>query len=275
MTDKLPDTPRWRPARALKLSAVLHAATAAAVVATPEGWAMGLSVLAANHLALAGAGLAPRSTALGPNLTRLPDAARARGEVALTFDDGPDPTLTPQVLDALDRHGARATFFCVGERARACPSLVREMVDRGHRVENHTQRHPTAFGWYGLAQLRREIAEAQDTLGAITGTPPRFFRAPFGMRNPLLDPALAAAGLRLVSWTRRGYDTVDARTERVLERLTRGLAGGDILVLHDGVATGRRATAPATLAVLPRLLDGLASRGLRPVTLHEACVVGA
>jgi peptidoglycan/xylan/chitin deacetylase (PgdA/CDA1 family) len=265
----------WRPAAALKASAVLHVGSLAALAAAPEAWGAVLGAIAANHAVLFGAGLAPRSRLLGPNLTRLPEASSRRGEIAITFDDGPDPEVTPRVLDELDRAGARATFFCVGTRAHAYAGLVHEIVRRGHAVENHSQRHSTAFGWYGPGRLRREIAAAQDTLTALAGRSPAFFRAPFGVRNPFVDPVLARLGLAYVSWTRRGYDTVDGDAGRVLDRLARELGAGDVLVLHDGVATGAPRARPTVLEVLPRLLELAASRQLRPVTLATACRDGA
>jgi peptidoglycan/xylan/chitin deacetylase (PgdA/CDA1 family) len=261
----------WRPAAALKASAVLHAGGVAALAAAPEAWGAVLGAIAANHAALFGASFAARSRLLGPNLTRLPAAAANRGEIAITFDDGPDPEITPRVLDALDRAGARASFFCVGSRAQAHPRIVREIVRRGHAVENHSHAHSTAFGWYGPARLAREIGAAQDALAALAGRAPAFFRAPFGVRNPFVDPVLARLGLAYVSWTRRGYDAVDGEAARVLDRLASGLAAGDVLVLHDGVATGARRARPAVLDVLPRLLALAASRRLAPVTLAAAC----
>jgi peptidoglycan-N-acetylglucosamine deacetylase len=261
----------WRAPAAIKASAVLHAGGIAALAAAPEAWAAVLVAVAANHVALFGASFAPRSALLGPNLTRLPEAAAGRGEIAITFDDGPDPEITPRVLDVLDRGGARATFFCVGARAQAHPRIVHEIVRRGHAVENHTQHHSTAFGWYGPDRLRREIAAAQGTLAALAGRTPAFFRAPFGVRNPFVDPVLARLGLAYVSWTRRGYDTVDDDAARVLRRLAGRLDAGDVLVLHDGVAAGAGRARPAVLEALPRLLELAAARGLKPVTLGTAC----
>ena len=249
----------------------MHAAGLAALAVMPASWPWVAGTLVANHALLAGAGLLPRSRMLGANLTRLPDAAARRGEIALTFDDGPDPATTPRVLDLLDAHGARATFFCVGREAARHAALVREVVARGHAIENHTERHSTTFGWYGPRRLREDIGAAQHTLSELTGQAPRFFRAPFGMRSPLLDPALATLGLRLVSWTRRGFDTAAAPPDRVIARLAHGLAGGDILVLHDGQATGRRRTPPTVLAVLPELLARVRDAGLASVTLRHAC----
>jgi len=262
----------WRPAAAIKASVVLHAGGLAVLAAAPEAWTAVLAAVAANHVALFGASLAPRSGLLGPNLTRLPEAAVVRREIAITFDDGPDPEITPRVLDCLDRAGGRGTFFCVGRSAAAHPDLVREIVRRGHAVENHSQEHSTAFGWYGPDRLRREIGAAQTTLARLAGRAPAFFRAPFGIRNPFVDPVLARLGLRYVSWTRRGYDTVDDDAARVLGRLAGRLDAGDVLVLHDGMATGRASRGqPAVLDVLPRLLELAGARGLKPVTLGAAC----
>lgn len=262
---------RWRPTTSVRISAALHATGIAAVAAFPEVWAVVAAALLGNHLALAGATLCPRSALLGANLVRLPSAAIARREVALTFDDGPDAVTTPRVLDLLDRYGAKASFFCIGERAAAHRDLVRELVRRGHSVENHSHRHSTSFGWYGVGRFRRELGAAQRVLTDIAGKPPEFFRAPFGVRSPLLDPALAQLGLRYVSWTHRGYDTVDGDATRVLHRLSAQLAAGDILMLHDGVVSGRATCAATVLSVLPRLLDRISAAGLSCVALPVAC----
>ena len=205
---------------------------------------------------------------LGANIVRLPAAAAARREVCLTFDDGPDPVLTPHVLELLERHGARASFFCIGEKAAAYPHLVEEIARRGHSVENHSLRHSPAFAFYGPLRLRREISTAQLAISQITGRRPEFFRAPAGFRSMLLDPVLARCGLRYVSWTRRGLDGVDGDPDRVLSRLADGLSAGDILLLHDGARA--RTGNPALLTVLPRLLNELSARGLASVSLPEA-----
>ncbi len=263
--------PRWQLAMSLRVSAALHVGGALAVGLQPEVWPLVAGALVANHCTLFGASFLPKSRLLGPNIVRLPEAAIRRGEVALTFDDGPDPEVTPRVLDLLDAYGARASFFCIGERAAAFPDLVRDISRRGHSVENHSHRHSTRFGWYGLGRLRRELQAAQSTLGEISGRAPAFFRAPFGVRSPLLDPALAECGLRYVSWTRRGYDTVDGSAPSVLRRLTRNLAAGDVLLLHDGGPIGERRGAPSVLAVLPALLHRFGASGLKPVSLPAAC----
>ena len=127
----------WYPTPFLKASFALHGVAAAGLLAAPGLWPWALAAVVANHAILTTAGLLPRSTLLGANLTRLPAAAIARREVAITIDDGPDPEVTPQVLDLLDAAGAKASFFCIGWRARENPALCREIVARGHRIENH------------------------------------------------------------------------------------------------------------------------------------------
>ncbi|HZV53902.1 MAG TPA: polysaccharide deacetylase family protein [Rhodocyclaceae bacterium] len=260
----------WQPAAAIKASVALHAGAAAAIAIEPALWPQALAAVAANHGVLTAAGLWPRSTLLGPNITRLPAAAAARKEIALTIDDGPDPEVTPRVLDLLDAAGARATFFCIGEQVTRHAALVREMVARGHQIENHSQHHPTMFAALGPRRMRREIAAAQESIAAATGRAPCFFRAVAGLRNPLLEPILAGLDLQLISWTRRPFDTRCGDPVRVFERLVRGLAAGDILLLHDGHAARTPAGQPVILEVLPRLLAALRDVGLQSVTLATA-----
>jgi peptidoglycan/xylan/chitin deacetylase (PgdA/CDA1 family) len=266
-----PQARAWRPAPAIALTLLLHVVGVVVLVFQASLWPWVLGGLAANHLLLSAAVLWPRGRVLGPNRVRLPRAAAARNEVSLNFDDGPDPGVTPRVLDLLDRHRARASFFCIGEKAAAFPELVREIARRGHSVENHSHRHPNAFAFYGPWRLRREVDGAQSAIAGVTGRMPFFFRAPAGFRSPMLDPVMASRGLQYVSWTRRGFDTVDGDAGRVLRRLTRGLAPGDILLMHDGGSARARDGEPVVLAVLPALLERLAAGGLRPVTLPEGC----
>ena len=251
----------------------VHALAAGAALALPGELPWALGGVALNHLALMAAGLWPRSALLGPNITRLDAAAAGRGEVALTLDDGPDPEVTPAVLDLLASYGeqgAKVTFFCIAERAAAHPALVRRIVAAGHSVQNHSHAHPHHFALLGPASMAREIGDAQSLLSDITGVLPHCFRAPAGLRNPLLDPVLHRIGLHLVSWTRRGFDTREADPQRVLARLSRGLAGGDILLLHDGRACRTARGTPVLLDVLPALLAACKAGGLRPVTLAQA-----
>ena len=248
----------------------MHAGAAAAILSRPPVWPWALGAVAANHLVLAAAGLWPRSRWLGPNWTRLPAQAGAGPRIAITIDDGPDPDVTPRVLARLAEYRALATFFCVGVRVERHADLAREIVNRGHCIENHSHRHRHNFSVLGPCGMRTEISRAQDAIERATGARPEFFRAPAGLRNPFLDPVLARLQLRLASWTRRGFDTVTGNADAVYGRLAHRLQDGDILLLHDGNAARGRGGEPVIMEVLPRLLDTLARNGLQAVTLRSA-----
>lgn len=260
----------WRPSALTAASMLSHAVAPVTVLLVPEAWPFVVGAIAGNYVLLGCAGMQPRCSLLGPNLTRLPESAAARREIAVTIDDGPDPMVTPQVLDILDRHGAKATFFCVGDEALRYPELCREIFRRGHAVENHTQSHSHYFAAFGPRRIAADVDHAQQTLSALTGEVPRFFRPTAGIRNVFLDPVLTRRGLQLASWTRRGFDTRERRVDVVLCRLARDLAAGDILMLHDGNAARTAAGVPVILEVLPRLLDAIRDAGLHAVTLRCA-----
>jgi peptidoglycan-N-acetylglucosamine deacetylase len=258
----------WRPPPFLVASAALHGVAMATLLASPRSWRLIVAGLVGNHAVLSTAGLFPRCGWLGPNITRVPNTQDRQGIVALTFDDGPDPDTTPAVLDLLDQAGARATFFCVGRRAEARPDIVAALRERGHGVENHTHTHPNGFAFRGPAGLRKEIHQAQAAIERSGGGRPRFFRAPAGIQNPWLSLVLAGAGLSLVSWTRRGFDTVTRDGARVAARLKRGLREGDILLLHDATSARDTRGRPVVLDALPRVLDEMVRKQLRSEPLH-------
>ncbi len=260
----------WKPTLTIRLFILLLTGCIIITLWRPESWPWTISIAFISHTMLAMVGLLPRSTLLGPNITRLPTDAAQRGEMAITIDDGPDPEVTPSVLDILDRYQVKATFFCIGKRAAQHPELCREIVRRGHDIENHSHTHSRLFSLFTPGAIHRDILASQQTLTGITGRAPRFFRPTAGLRNPELEPVLAHCGLQLCSWSRRGYDTRVGDADVVLARLTRDLKGGDILLLHDGSAARTAQNHPVILDVLPRLLDNLAQRGLRPVTLNDA-----
>ncbi len=249
------------------LVGAVHAGALAAVLVWPSMWLWAIAAVVLSHGGITALTLTPRTQWLGPNLVRLPETRARRGEVALTLDDGPDPQLTPAVLDLLDRYGAKASFFCIGQRVAQHPELAREIVRRGHRVENHSAHHRHNFALLGPRGYRRELEAAQSIILSAVGRAPRFFRAPAGFRNPFLWPALRQTGLQLASWTRRGFDTRDADAQRVLRRLLRNLSAGDILLLHDGHAARDASGRPIVLDVLPALLEALQRQGLRAVAL--------
>ena len=261
----------WRPGLFLSSQLALHAAALLLACLHPGRWPWALATVVLSQTWLVAVSLWPRSQWLGANLVRLPPASARRGEVAITIDDGPDPEVTPQVLAILARYHAPATFFFIGERAAAHPALCRSVLAAGHRIENHGARHPLLVSFSGPAGWRREILGGQQLLQNITGQAPHFYRAVAGLRNPFLDPVLHGCGLRLASWTRRGFDTRETDPDTVLQRLCHPLAGGDILLLHDGHAARSADGSALIVQVLPALLDVLQARGLTPVTLAQAC----
>jgi peptidoglycan/xylan/chitin deacetylase (PgdA/CDA1 family) len=263
---------RWRPTVFLSFSIALHLLALLTVVIDFAPWPWALAAVAANHMVITLFGLLPRSSGLGANWTHLPQAATQRNEIALTIDDGPDPEVTPQVLELLQRHSVRATFFCIGSKAARHPELCREIVRHGHAIENHTQHHRHNFSLLGPAGYAREIAAAQESLSRITGITPQFFRAPAGLRNPFLEPVLARLGLQLTSWTVRGFDTCTRDAARVRARLSRGVKPGAILLLHDGNAARTVTGDPVILQVLPDLITSAQAAGLRFVTLRDAAL---
>jgi peptidoglycan-N-acetylglucosamine deacetylase len=258
----------WRPPLLAIASLLWHLLVLGVLAANLRLWPGALLAILANHVVLCIPGVYPHSQVFGPSWRRLPSLGRG-DEVALTFDDGPDPEVTPRVLEQLAAAGSRASFFLIGERAAAHPDLVGLIVAAGHRVENHTQHHRYTFAFNVYPYLKREIETAQRVLGEIAGRSPAWFRAPAGIHNLFLSAVLSRLGLFFVSWTRRGYDTVEQDAAKVLDRLKGGLAPGDILLLHDGNSARTPEDRPVVLEVLPPLLAELARRRLRAVPLPE------
>ncbi len=230
-----------------------------------SGWAFG--AMFAVHMLTLWATLMPRCRWWGAVQTRLDEPARG---VWLTIDDGPDGDATRAAMDLLERRGARATFFLIGERAERNPELVREISRRGHGVGNHTQTHPARSFWrLGPQRLKREIEGASEALATVLGgAPPRLFRSPAGMRNPFVHPLLDRLGLRLVAWSARGYDGRDDDGERIVRRIGRRLEPGAIVLLHEG--RRGRAGGSLLLELLPRVLAEIEARGLEVAPIGEA-----
>lgn len=260
----------WKYTLLIRASIANHLVALCIMIIAPAQWAWAVIAVVINHLILSAIGLWPRSIWLGQNWSRLPAAATARNEIALTIDDGPDPIVTPQVLDLLDKYAVKATFFCIGEKVARHPDICREIVRRGHTIENHSQRHPLYFSLLGPNGFRREILAAQDTLSAITGQTPVFFRAPAGLRNPFLAPVLIQLGLTLASWSVRGFDTQVTDSKKISDKLLHNLRAGAILLLHDGNAARSPDGIPVILEVLPNVLAYAKAKQLHLVTLRHA-----
>jgi peptidoglycan/xylan/chitin deacetylase (PgdA/CDA1 family) len=204
--------------------------------------------------------VAPSSELFGPTLRH---TASSR-EIALTFDDGPNPAVTPRLLELFDRHSVRATFFLIGKFARACPELVKEISVRGHLIGNHSDTHANLF-FRSRAGIRDELARCQDAIAAATrAEPPRWMRPPYGYRSPLLRVEIQRAGMQgVVMWSKICWDWKPQPPERLIERLSRvarpDQPHGDIVVMHDGdhraLGGDRHHVAAALEHWLPRWRD--------------------
>jgi len=212
--------------------------------------------LAVSALFICGT-LRPASRLFGPHERELGAAQAARGEVWITFDDGPDPVTTPLLLECLARHEVRAGFFLIGDKARRHPELVRAIAAAGHVIGNHSQSHPAGRFWSLLpGAMWRQIAGCQQTLTELTGRAPHLFRPPAGHHNPFVAAPLQTLGLKMVLWNCRGFDAVQRDPRCVLRLLEASLKPGAIVLLHDGRVH--------SVQLLEALLMALARRSLRP-----------
>ncbi|HLV68087.1 MAG TPA: polysaccharide deacetylase family protein [Polyangiaceae bacterium] len=191
---------------------------------------------------------------------------QGRGQVALTFDDGPHPETTRAVLEALSGTAHRATFFVLGDKARRHPDVVREIHEAGHSLGVHGDFHDRLHSFRHPTRVRRELEAARASVERATGVRPRIFRPPLGHTTPLTVFGARRAGMTIVGWSARAYDGLrGSRPEDVLARLRPGLTDGAIVLLHD--AAERDDFTPASIPVLPTLLHWLDERGLTSVGL--------
>ena len=186
--------------------------------------------------------------------------------VVLTFDDGPDPVHTRAVLDALDVHDAKATFFVIGRKAEEHRDVVEELLRRGHEVGVHGYEHDRLFALRGSKRVRADLERAIRTLENITGKTPLLFRPPIGHTNPAIARIADQLDLTVVGWSVRARDGL-ARTkpDDVLARISRGLEDGAIVLLHDAPEHGTRK--PAGVTALPAILERIAAKNLRVTAL--------
>ena len=255
--------------KAFAVKGVAIALAGAALWGLPAGWAaaaaIGVAVLAIGFLTYAIAH--PRSRFFVPVVSRL-----ATGEpvVALTFDDGPDPVVTPRILDVLAAHGARATFFVLGERAARHPDVIRRIARDGHTVATHTQHHRLGFHFGSAAYVHREIEDAIDVVAGILARRPALFRPPQGLRTPCFASGWRRTrGLTCVTWSVRGLDSLPTTAAKIVARIVPRLAPGAIVTLHDGTGLGGGTDRQPTVDALAAILAACVARGLRCVALRD------
>jgi peptidoglycan-N-acetylglucosamine deacetylase len=206
-------------------------------------------------------------SALGATILSLhyfvPSHARGRrtDAIALTFDDGPVPGKTEKILALLHARGIPATFFCIGHRVAANPQLAATLHAEGHLLGNHSYWHGKTFDMQTAGAIAAELQQTDDILATVTGRRPRFFRPPYGVTNPMVARAVRRRGYTVVGWSVRSFDTVIRDRAKLLQRITRSLKGGDIVLFHD--------YSDSALDVLPAFLDHVAKLGLKVVRVDE------
>ena len=212
-------------------------------------------VLFLSHMLVLYPTLSANSQWLGPVVTRFRTTGK---EVWLTIDDGPtDDTLA--ILDLLAGAGARATFFVKGDLAERRPDLLQAITAAGSTVANHSHTHPSGSFWrLGPARIAREIDLCNAAIASALASSARRFRAPVGMKNPFVHPALAARGMRLIGWSARGYDGILLDPDAVAARVLRDATPGSILLLHQGRSHQRT---PVSALAIGAVVRELKARG--------------
>jgi len=203
------------------------------------------------------------SPLFGTVIGRLPTRER---QVALTFDDGPNPSATPAILDVLARYGARATFFLLGQHVRRWPEIARRVREEGHAIGNHGYAH-RKLHLRGPSYVRQDVTRGREEIERATGARPAFFRAPHGFRSPWVTPIARSLGECTVGWTAGVWDTDRPGAAEIARRTVAACAPGAILLLHDGDGYDPMGDRMQTAEALPAIIEGARDRGYICVTL--------
>ncbi len=213
-------------------------------------------------MVVVGLGVAiPQMKFFGPYICR---GSSSRKQVALTFDDGPDPRSTPRLLELLREANIRAAFFCIGKKVEAHPELAAQIVREGHLLENHTYSHSNYTNFFPSAALRAELERTQAAVKQATGTTPVYFRPPVGLSNPKIFRVAHQLKMQVIGWTIRSLDTVTPDPQKIIARIKSSLQPGAIILLHDG-----NIPAEKVVATVKPLMDTLRGVGYEIVRLDE------
>jgi peptidoglycan-N-acetylglucosamine deacetylase len=210
----------------------------------------------------------PGSQILGPTLVR---GSAEGGRVALTFDDGPAPPFTEQILDVLRDYEVPATFFVCGKNVEQFPDVVRRLHAEKHTIGNHTYSHPFLY-FKSRVRMAEEIDRTQLAIERVTGVRPKLFRPPYGARWFGLFDVLADRGLEAVQWSDASFDWRKKNRATDVARLTlRALRAGSVILMHDGREPRSRdgLDASKTVEALPAIIEGARRAGLRFVPIEE------
>ncbi|HEY0742507.1 MAG TPA: polysaccharide deacetylase family protein [Chryseosolibacter sp.] len=182
-------------------------------------------------------------------------------EVALTFDDGPVPGKTEQILGILERYNVRASFFCIGNRVKEFPQLTVRIHSEGHLIGNHSYWHGKLFDLQTPSAINKELTDTNEIISSTLGIRPRFFRPPYGVTNPMVASAIQQGEFKTIGWSVRSLDTVIKDSEKLFAKVTSALKGGDIVLFHD--------FSDATIKILPAFIEHIQKSGLRIVRVDE------
>ncbi len=223
------------------------------------GLAIGLLIIAGCGAVLVYACMAPWSQLFGPALIHGPAASQS---AVLTFDDGPAPPFTEQILDILAENKISATFFLCGKNVERHPEIARRIVREGHTIGNHTYSHPFLFP-RSRKFIAQEIDRTQEAIERVTGVRPTLFRPPYGGRWFGLMPILRKRGLKLVMWSVAGFDW-KYRTQAIIRITTRKMHHGAVILLHDGHEQPPPGgiDQSSTVQALPAIIEAATKAGL-------------
>ncbi len=183
-------------------------------------------------------------------------------QIVLSFDDGPHPQTTGRILDILEKHKAKAVFFCIGKKVKENPYLFKEMVNRGHLVGNHSFSHDAYFDFWSWKRMMADLKQMNDVSENTVGSKLRLFRPPYGVMNPNLKKAILRGGFVPVGWSMRSFDTRANDKDKFLKKLNRSIAPGRIFLFHDSMEI--------TGVVLDDFLKEVKNRGYAVVALDKA-----
>lgn len=182
-------------------------------------------------------------------------------QIALTFDDGPDGQMTPQILDVLQAHQIQAAFFCIGRKMENHPDLLRRMIADGHLIGNHSYSHSYLFDLFPYRKVLDELEQTNHSLEIITGKKTRFFRPPYGVTNPAIAKAVKQTNQKVIGWNLRSLDTTIKDPEKLMKRIIKKIKPGSIILLHD--------TQKALPEILKHLLEYLDKQDYKVVRLDQ------
>ncbi len=209
--------------------------------------------------------MSPTSQLYGRTFIGLQPGSRC---LALTYDDGPNDPYTRQMLDVLERHGVKATFFLIGKFVQQRPDIARAVVEAGHAVGSHTWDHPNLV-WVNQRDLRLQLEKTQQAILEATGVDVKLFRPPFGGRRPATLRTLRHFGLQPILWSVTGYDWRAKSADEIVAHAERQIRGGDVILLHDGRHRAMGADRSRTVEASDRLLARYKGEGYEFVTIPE------